>query len=129
MNKVYAYTEYNLYNTKELEDFIRFYKSNKERVFLEYFYDFDNDGTKALSVSDIAFCISYEIDIEPSILKETRNYSFYEQDRDSDSFELTNEGIEDLKDSSIKTIKLIKELLKLDKKFKKLLQTNKNKQL
>lgn len=128
MSKIYAYTEYSLYNTKELEDFIRFYESNKERVFLEYFYNFDNDGTKALSVSDIAFCISYEIDIEPSILEETRNYSFYEQDRDSDSFEVTNEDIEDLKDSSMKTIKLIKELLKLDKKFKELLQMNKNKQ-
>ena len=121
MSKIYAYTEYSLYNTKELEDFIRFYESNKERVFLEYFYDFDNDGTKVLSVSDIAFCISYEIDIEPSILKETRNYSFYEQDRDSDSFEVTDKEIEDLKDSSMKTIKLIKKLLKLDKKFKNLL--------
>lgn len=128
MSKIYAYTEYSLYNTKELEDFIRFYESNKERVFLEYFYNFDNDGTKALSVSDIAFGISYEIDIEPSILEETRNYSFYEQDRDFDSFEVTDKEIEDLKDSSMKTIKLIKELLKLDKKFKELLQMNKNKQ-
>jgi hypothetical protein len=111
---------YTLLRREEFENIIMFYKQHKNlNLYLEYYYEAEADEMLFMGNLKINIYFPYNIiGTVKTILYD--DYSLIEDD--SDTFNLTAEEIDELKEGSEKTIKLIEDILKLDERFKELVK-------